>query len=711
VADFSGSRESDAGQLQQAQGDQGGQQAFGQGGDVAGSNTRFTSSGPIPAVSTGGRGGGGMSPSDRAYGTPLNFGPGHQARVESKPAGPPEKLSDADKVVETNVRAAQNMVEELLALASDEHVDVKKLDSKLTRATLYLNEAVATMGEANANSGNIEAALASLSDYETKLQNLIHMRALAQRPDSAAYEDLRHEPMQQFLLAEGTLMRRFGIPAKPAPVATLGKGKDAGAPEVDAIEASLHLAEVHAKQGFDQLVAQGGTVTQRDSIVKAATLQIYAHVSHATTMSNALDPEHRAALKPSIDAVSTNLLLMKRWMDGREGNKVMIDTFAPVLIQLNGVRNTVGLDAVDLEAAKGFPEREEAKEVNEHRDMDGAVNTYGQAWESLSRAMETGVDDWFDLAQKAKENKPSFVEKLLEGLVDGVFGIIGGKISEALFEAAAKEVKEHLIEISTEVIKGGGQGILMLALEAGKKEGAKETDLKALHSVRGSMKAICRGLEAQHVIALNKQRSSGELSISNVNELEAAARGAEKTANASLKFQSAVEWSKYMARAGMGGESGETKDGATDMGGYYGTYVPSGPRQAAYRANNHEGTAGVLRVKVKDYEPGIAGHSGVLSIDSIDVNGMNDEMTELLKSDPSIKTLDDMKVPKEISVEYKVHLQRATVAHPTLKFAVDEMGRVKDSLAVQDDDTDPPGDTSVWDQVRKLPIPKSEASP
>jgi hypothetical protein len=180
----------------------------------------------------------------------------------------------------------------------------------------------------------------------------------------------------------------------------------------------------------------------------------------------------------------------------------------------------------------------------------------------------------------------------------------------------------------------------------------------------------------------------GELSIAKVNELEAAARGAEKTGNASLKFQSAVEWSKYMARSGMRDESseksGETKDGATDMGGYFGTYVPSRPRQAAYRANN---------------------------IDSIDVNGMNDEMTELLESDPSIKTLDDMKVPKEVWVQYKVHLWRADNAYPTLKFAVDEMGRVKDSLAVQDQDTDPPGDVSVWEQVRKLPIPKSEPKP
>lgn len=63
----------------------------------------------------------------------------------------------------------------------------------------------------------------------------------------------------------------------------------------------------------------------------------------------------------------------------------------------------------------------------------------------------------------------------------------------------------------------------------------------------------------------------------------------------------------------------------------------------------------------------------------------------------------------EVSVKYKVPLHRATVAHPTLKFAVDEKGRVRDSMTVRDHDEEPPGDISIWEKVRQLPVSKSEA--
>ena len=689
-------------------------------GDVGdlGSKTQFTSKGAIPAVDTGSYSAGGPSASDRAYGNSLDLGTGLGSQFTTKSASPthaapPEKLSDADQVVDTNIRAAQNEVEELLAIAADEKVDVKKLDSKLARATLYLDEAAGTMGESNAKSGTIEAALASLLAYETNLQNLIHMRALNPGPNSAAYDALRGEPMQHFLHSEGVLMRRYGIPASAAARPTIGRGKDGGAPEVAAIEASLHLAEVHAKQGFDQLAAQSGDVKARDAIVKATAAQITGHLSHANLMSALLDPKQKEAIKPAVEAVSTNVLLMKRWMDGRTGNKAMINTFASVLASLNGARANVGLDAVDQEQATGFPEREEAEEVVEKGNMTAAVNDCTKAWGSLSGAMQGGVDDWYELAKVAKENKPGLVDALLDGLIDGVAGLVGGGIAKRLFEVAAEEVREQLTEMSAEVMKAGLKDITKTALEAGKAEGGKEKDLKALMAVRGSMKAVCRGFEGKHVEQLNAQVAAGELSIAQVNDLTAAAKAAEGKANADLRFRSATEWSKYMAQAGVRdeatGNTGVAKDGATDMRGYYGTYHPAEPREAPYRANNHEGAAGVLRVKVLNYEPGINGNDDVLSIDSLDVNGMNDEMKELLLSDESIKTLGDVKVPMEVSVKYKVPLHRATVAHPTLKFAVDEKGHVKDSMTVQDHDTDPPGDISVWDKIRKLPVSKSEA--
>lgn len=719
MADYSHAPQNNAGLLQQADEGQAARDAFDDVGEHAGSKTRFTANGPIPAVDTAAFGPGGISASDRAYGNDLHLGGGPQAQLGGvKSAGPmhapPEKLSDADQVVDTNITAAQNEVEELLAVATKDKdkVDVKMIESKLARATLYLDEAAATMGESTAKGGRIEAALASLMEYEAKLQNLLHLGALNPGPHQAQYEALRQEPMQHFLHSEGVLMRRFGIPAAAAPVPTIGRGKDGGAPEVAALEASLRLAEIHAKEGFKQL-ADSKDVKQRDSIVKGTTNEIYGHLNHAFLMTALLDPQQKEAIKPALEAVSANVLLMKRWMDGREGNKQMIDTFARVLGSLNGARGNVGLDAVEKAEVKGFPEGEEAEEANERHDMEAAVNKCTDAWNTLSRTMETGVDDWFDLASKAKEHKPGFVDKLLEGLVDGVVGVIGGGIAKRMFEFAAEEVKEQLTEITTEVAKAGLKEIAAPALEAGKQEGGKEPDLKALHAVRGSMKAVCRGMQTEHVSALNKQVAAGELSIAKVNELEAATRGAEKSANADLKFRSATEWSKYMAQAGVRdtatGNTGVTPDGATDMSKYYGTYHPAEPREAPYRANNHERTAGVLRVKVLNYEPGITGHSDVLSIDSIDVNGMNDDMKDLLLSDESIKTLGDVKVPKEISVVYKVPLQRMTVAHPTLKFAVDEKGRVRDSMTVQDHDTDPPGDTSIWEKVRNLPISKSEA--
>jgi len=662
-----------------------------------------------------------VSPLDRAYSNTLHTGTGNRAQAATrKPGPPPETLSDADQVVHANIVAAQNELEEVLNLASGAKVDVKQLDAKIAQASLFLGEAVSTMPQSNANSGKIDAALTSLYGYQTRVDNLVHIRALNGDKDSAAYEAIRQGSLAQFLRAEGVLMRRFGIPAKPTFDATLGKGKDADAPEIDAIKASLQLADVQTKQGFDQLSSHAGDATGRDAIVRAVAGQIYGHISHASLMSGTLDLNQKAAIKPNIEAVSANVLLIKRWMDGRQGNKAMIDAFSNVLLALNSARANVGLNAVDLAEAKGFPEREVAEEVVEKGKMDAAVGKFAEAWQSLESAMEEGVEQWFELAKKSENNKPSFAENLLSALITSAVGNLGGAVMKAMFQVAKDDaVMVALQDIAKGVTTDAGKTIFGPAIKEAISNSGEGVPLRSLLFVRSGLKQICRSMKSAHVTELHDKVARGELSIAQVQGLEVAARGAEAQAQEKLKFQSATEWVRYVAQAGMRGQSqahengyneGKTADGATDLGGFFGTAHEGGRSYPAGRTGDHENEemAGVLRIEVRAYEQGITGRtSGVLDITKLDVTGLNKEMAVLILSDPSIKTLDDVKVPKMVVVEFAVPLRRASVAHPKLMFVVDERGRIRDSKTVRDErhkDVDAPENSSIWQDIRTLPV-------
>ncbi len=398
---------------------------------------------------------------------------------------------------------------------------------------------------------------------------------------------------------------------------------------------------------------------------------------------------------------------MKRWLDGRQGNSAALKELYPILAPMNGVRERLGLGEVDLAEAKGFPEREEAEEVVEKGQMDQAARDYGEAWETLYEAMDEGVEQLYELAKKGEQNKPSFGQALLSALLTAAAGNVLGVIAKGLFAVAADDaVKAAIAELVNAVVSDTSQAVIAPAIGEVIAGAGDDVDLKALLFVRGGLKEICRRTKSQHVKALNGKIATGKMSVAQVRGAESAVRKSEKAAMTRLKSASATDWVRYVAQSSVGGDQskgvgGSVSGNVTNLDNYYGESVPSGPRQAAYRRGTHEGAAGMLRVEVMTYEHSISGPaSGLVDIREINANKLNKEMAELLLAGENVKTLNDLKVPKEVHVKYKVFKGRNTYDYPTLKMVVDEDGGVQESLPEEG----APTDTSVWQDIRKAPI-------
>lgn len=395
----------------------------------------------------------------------------------------------------------------------------------------------------------------------------------------------------------------------------------------------------------------------------------------------------------------------------------MTTAFANAVAVANGARAGVGLGAVELEAARGFPEREEKEEKGETKAMTQATGDFADAWQNLELAMQEGVDRWFALASRTDQEHPSFLSSLASALITAALGNFGGLVAKALFEVAqGDKVKAAAQELVSNVVSDSAQAILGPALNAAIAESGSGSNLKALLYVRGGLKQICRGLKTAAVKKLNEQVAADMLSIAEVQGLEAAARRSEKTATDRLAHQSAVDWVRYVAQSSLRGsvDRGDAhvahpngtsvSNPVTNLSGYYGRYLSDYDR----RPGNREGTAGVLRVHARTHTHDIS-PSYEPAIMRVEVNGMDSAMAEMLLDDPDIKTLDELKVPKEVHIEIGPHRRDA---RPRVKLAVDELGHIKDFDAPPSKYHEfapiPGNDLNAWWNIfRRLPLSKS----
>lgn len=628
----------------------------------------------------------------------------------------PAQASLAEQVILANIVAAQNELDEAMAYvngfsgASAKRPDVGAVEQKLVRATLYAAEARVSTAEATASSAAIAAALASIHGVEIRVDNFIHLRAAgADVAEAAGYRALYEGVWQRFLQHEGALMRVFGVPKQPSHVSTVGKGKDASKPEVAAIQASLLLAQRGAEQGFDQLVSHTGDPASRVSIIKSLAKLVQVHIHHAALMLTAFDDGQHKLLTPQVEATSSALLRVKRWMDGRQGNAAMVAAFAGVVTAINETRVSVGLGMIDREAVTEYPESEEAEEFTELGTMASAIAKYELAWHSIAKAMDEGVDQWFELA-KVNDQRPSFGEDLLSALITAAVGNVAGFILGRLIISTGKHhVKQVLQELGAGVMSDASQAILGPALSAGLADAGSEPDLKALLFVRSGLKELVRKLESGHITKLQSMRADGQVSVADVEELDQCARAAQATAEQDMKIRAATDWARYVAqtslRQKMIGTPDTVANERTDLTDYY------KERSIAHEGRvitvNGADTAGMLQVTIWNYEESVAGQIGLPEFRDINLVDLNKDMTVLVVNNAA--TLDEVKVPKEVLIRYKISQGRTSYAHPWIKLAIDEAGRIVDSTIVLDDGVAPPDEgAQKWQEIRKLAIDKSK---
>ena len=635
------------------------------------------------------------------------FGGPSVVGAKSGATAQPEDLRE--RAIHANIVAAQNELDELAAEIKSTQADQKRIEHKLTRAGLYLLEADQSHDN-ESESFRVSEAIASLdATFQRGFSGEIWMH------DDTAQGKAIDRARQLVKARTLTLLRRYKVLPSGIPKPTVGRGLDARAPEVAALKASLSLAMAESDHHLQALIGAPRDSSKRDELVAAAVEAIRPHTGHASMMMlRDFDQGQRTELTPIIEAVSAKVILLKRWIDGRTGNAQMRSRFYGVVATMNGLRDRVGLGALDRLTAL-LPEGEEAEERDEGTAMVAAKDNFADAWNSLYHAMDEGVEHWFELAKKQKEHSPSFLEGLATALITAALGNVGGLLVKSMFSVAESQVvKAAIQELSAGVMTDASQAIINPSVSEAMSKSGSDPDLKALLFVRGGLKQLCRELKSANITTLNNQVAAGTQSIADVQGLEKSTRAATKDATEKLKVQSAVDWARYVAQSTLGSASQPVSGGVsadvTNMKNYFSDDSRDHARhagRASKRYGDYTKTAGVLNVTIYDFDERINGRIGVPHIEDIGINDMNAEMLELITS--KAKTLGDVKVPIELTVRFKVYTgTRSHYRHPELYMAIDERGEIRDYKIKIDEGARPPKDTRIWAELRTL-APRKES--
>src|SRR5262249_46035124 len=149
------------------------------------------------------------------------------------------------------------------------------------------------------------------------------------------------------------LLTKFGHGAKQGSAAFHSTLDDDGQSEVAALEASMKLATADAENMFQLLVDD----QPREAMVTSAKALMQVHIDHINLLLPSLGDDKKQGTQPAIEALSQKVLLIIRWINGRQGNAQITEHFSSVVAATNKMRQEIGLDAVDLHEAKDFPER------------------------------------------------------------------------------------------------------------------------------------------------------------------------------------------------------------------------------------------------------------------------------------------------------------------------------------------------------------------
>lgn len=627
--------------------------------------------------------------------------------------------NEYDQVVVTNVVAAQRVLDELVRdLDSQRPPGASSVADRLARANLYLQESLDTSVLATHTNRDLASAISSLDGARAEVE-----RAVARHADPVL--------TQQTAQARDGLDRRVAVLRGNYDVtesghhSTLRGSAHGDTPEIDAIRASLHLAEMVASRGFQRLLGTGGDFSHRlDSVQRTATTLV-GHLGHAARiLAGPLDNRARAALRPAVQAASAKVLLIDLWIATREGNARMRAAYAGVVSATNRARKGVGMGELGREAAEGYPADAVKSGKAEDQQMRSALSKYYGAWDSLEEVMCSGVREWYELAKLEDQQQPSFVLSLATALLTAALGNISGLVAKGLIRAAANDrVKQAAQEVWSNTYSDTYQSILGGALNEAIEKSGSATNLKALLYVRYGLEQICRGLRQQHCNKLSDQVAAGQHSVPDVEGLAAAVQKLEASKKAQMKFQSATEWVRYVAQSKLGGQEADgtrsepTPDRITspvsDLDGYFGSQSKDGEGGTPTSApRDRTGTSGMFRVYATTYGDNPAYPTG-MAIKKLNVSGLNREMANLLVDGPEVRCLDDLKVPKEVVLEFYF----ATIggpSHPRLLLAIDEAGKVRDSKVVAGVASMVP-DRNIapdvwWNLLRRIPISRALVS-
>lgn len=612
-----------------------------------------------------------------------------QAQLDADPKASKAPTTEArDQVCYTNIIAAQNQLDELLAKlksAGKKPPAVGEISQSIVNAALFMAEANGSSFEIGKPTELLTAAMSSCS------QTIVEVQAALTLLD----DDHKLVPLTQLgqvMKSEAPLAKKLGASAaKGARVSTLSKGLDGKMPEVEAVKASLHLVDLEAQRGFDGLAAtptldKGGSDQARIGVINT-TVQLTAH--HLSTVASLLpsfQPDQLAALKPSVEAASASFLRMQRWVVGRSAKTNMLIPFSPATSQLNVVRTFFKLPAFDLDGLDHFSVREEEEEKDEGKMVESAKSDFERAWNIMHHAMNDGIDQWFELAQLDDSKQPSFMETLLASAIDFAAGKVGNMMVGMILKGLNMKEKDSekakgVMEKGVELLSGKAAA----ALGIGEASSSPKPDMKSLVAVRAGLKAAVGQVHEGVGANFQDQIAKSTIGVASMKSMTAAVNGAMAKAPEQQKVIATGEWVRYTARAGLKAGGIDQKDGAatTNLEGYYGhmtqaSYGKGG--HPAERVGSHQGSVGMLRVEAKDFAGFNDPLKGAVRITKFDLNGLNQELNEILLGDPGALELKDVKVPKEIHFTWRTHEQRASFHDTTAKWVLDENNKVIDMI-------------------------------
>ncbi len=593
--------------------------------------------------------------------TAAPFGPQQEPRADARAEPPKNVRYDA-------IRGVLAMTKN--ELAGDDGSSGRVLHV-LFETKVHLAEAMALLQESGIDleRPHLEALQAHVDDVSRALNAF---RAVVEKSKDAP---VHASALRDLGEREQRLRGLLGLEAKPGPNAT-PSALDGGASRQGSVAPILEIIRIEASRAYAELAHDG----KRDAIVGRVSPTLLRHLIYVRGAMgqdpNGQDAQIVHVHAAHVETASAEILKLRRWISGREGNASLQATFAPVIGELDALRTTVGLDSVMEMNAPAVSQR-----VHESEGAEGRAAL--DAWAHFDREM-SGLQTLFEKGTERFE-KVAPLKNTPSGGASGSMALAVRFLLMTATNIALPGVGTFVTSfVAAGLLREGTAAFITSSIEAEVKKTAQDTakllvkkhekDVDSNQDVRERTLFAETMVQVQMETSLAVRDSIGTLlkekkiSADHLNAMAVAARTAAISMRDQAFRETAYGYAALQAHRGLtsvDAQDPKAKQAADGMDGYLDKNVHGSARK--------EGTSGVGKLRVK-----VTQDNDTLQVRflSFQVHGMNNDMARAILEHAGHR-LDNLQLPLEIEIEPPRWGMRSGVDFPFL--VVDAKGTLRDA--------------------------------